>query len=769
MSDAQPPKTAPLASSGDPAGSTSASAPAPLPSAAERSQRMRELWISMVVAAVLGALLLLPPIAGRTQGLGDSGLFLLLNAVTVAAILLLGFLIARNFWKLFGERRRGILGSNLDLKFAAAFVLIVVVTAAGLYGVSAFLMAQSIDQWFSVRVDAALEQSGEVAESSYEATAKRALFHAEHLASKIAGDGLLEAAAAGDLQRFVGEKQRELNLGVVEVFAADGAELVSSVNPEIPAMNFSRPGSDLVRAGIEGESSWHLEEVGSGDVIRAVVPIVAPARPGQTLGAVVVNSFIPFAQARKVANIRAILDDYRALQPTAGHIRSAYLLELLLAFLVILMLATWLGFRLARGVTGPIRALAEGTEEVARGNLDVVVERSSDDELGFLVQSFNRMIQDLRDARTRVERSNTELERRGRYMETVVGTIGAGVMSLDADGRIHTINPAARRHLGIPAAAEVVGRKVSEVGRAPELQAALERLEGKLRPGVRDSIRRQVQVTSGDDVATLLVTLQVLSGEASERTGSVVVFDDYTQLVKVQRMEAWREVARRIAHEIKNPLTPIQLSAQRIRRRFGERLAGDSDDARVFDECLAAIVNHVGSLELLVDEFSNFARLPSANPRPDDLNRIVADAVASYHGTEGVHFEADLDGDLPTLDLDRDQIRRALTNLIDNAIAAVRERDAASPARRSGRVTLRTAHDRARRSVHLEVCDDGVGISRGDRRRIFEPYYSTKREGTGLGLAIVSRIVADHRGYVRVHDASPSGTRFVVELPVRGA
>jgi two-component system nitrogen regulation sensor histidine kinase NtrY len=769
MPDDLPRRIAALASPERPPSPASpAEPPAPL-SAAERSRRRRELWISVVVAAVVGALLLLPPIAGLTQGVGDSGLFLLLNAVTVAAILGLGFLIARNFWKLVGERRRGILGSNLDLKFAAAFVLVVVVTAAGLYGVSAFLITQSIDKWFSVRVDAALEQSGEVAESSYEATAKSALFHAEHLASKIAREGLLDPAAAEELERFVAEKQRELNLGVVEVFAADGQERVSAINPEIPAMNFSRPGSGLVQAGLQGESSWRLEEVGSGDVIRAVVPIVAPARPGQKLGAVVVNSFIPFAQARKVANIRAILDDYRALQPTAGHIRSAYLLELLLAFLVILMLATWLGFRLARGVTGPIRALAEGTEEVARGNLDIVVERSSDDELGFLVQSFNRMIQDLRDARTRVERSNAELERRGRYMETVIGTIGAGVMSLDADGRISTLNPAARRYLGIPAAAEVVGHKVSELARAPELQAALERLEGRLRPGVRDSVRRQVQVSSGDDVATLLVTLQVLSSEASERTGSVVVFDDYTQLVKVQRMEAWREVARRIAHEIKNPLTPIQLSAQRIRRRFGERLAGDAEDARVFDECIAAIVNHVGSLELLVDEFSNFARLPSADPRPDDLNRIVADAVASYDGTDGVHFEADLDDDLPMLDLDRDQIRRALTNLIDNAVAAVRERDAASPVRRDGRVTLRTAHDAARRSVQLEVRDDGVGISHEDRRRIFEPYYSTKRQGTGLGLAIVSRIVADHRGYVRVHDASPSGTRFVVELPVRGA
>ena len=449
-------------------------APPPLP-AAERRRRVREFWIGVVVAAVLGALLLLPPITGLTQGVGDSGLFLFLNAFTVMLILLLGFLITRNFWRLVGERRRGILGSHLNLKFAVAFVLIALLTTSGLFIVSAFFIAQSIDKWFSVQVDRALEQSGEVAESYYESTAQSALFYGEHIALRIAHDRFLAAGAAEELASFVREKQREYNLGVVEVFAANGEELVSAINPEIPAMNFSRHDSDLVRSGLHGGATWRAEEVGSGDVIRAVVPIASPSRPGEMLGAVVVNSFIPFSQARKVASIRTTLDEYRILQPTAGHIRSAYLLELLLAFLVILMLATWMGLRLAKGVTGPIRALAEGTAEVARGNLDVVVERSSDDEVGFLVQSFNRMTHDLRDARTRIERSNAELERRRRYMETVVGTIGAGVVSLDAE-RSHPhdqpVGGALSRH---PARDEVIGRKIADVARRPELLDLLDR------------------------------------------------------------------------------------------------------------------------------------------------------------------------------------------------------------------------------------------------------------------------------------------------------
>jgi two-component system nitrogen regulation sensor histidine kinase NtrY len=734
----------------------------PLP-VAERRRRVREFWISVVVAAVLGALLLLPPITGLTRGVGDSGLFLFLNAFTVMLILLLGVLIVRNFWKLVGERRAGILGSHLNLKFAAAFVLIALVATSGLFIVSAFFIAQSIDKWFSVQVDSALEQSGDVAEAYYESTARSALFYGERIAEGITRDRTTLAGAAEEVANFVREKQREYNLGVVEVFAANGEELVSVVNPEIPAMNFSRHDSDLVNVGLRGGTTWRAEEVGSGDVIRAVVPIVSPLRRGELLGAVVVNSFIPFSQARKLASIRTALDEYRKLQPTAGHIRSAYLLELLLAFLVILMLASWMGLRLAKSVTGPIRDLAEGTAEVARGNLDIVVERTSDDEVGFLIQSFNRMTHDLRDARSGIERSNAELERRRRYMETVIGTIGSGVVSLDAAGRIHTINPSAESYLNIPPGSEVIGRKIADVARRPEL---LDLLAGKLQSLARDSVRQQVRVPIGDAVATLLVTLEVLRGDSGEPLGTVVVFDDLTQVVKVQRMEAWREVARRIAHEIKNPLTPIQLSAQRIRRRFRERIEGDPADVMVFDECVDSISSHVESLKVLVDEFSNFARLPAAEPKPDDLNRIVADTVASYEGTEGVEFQTDLDAKLPAVDLDREQIRRALTNLIDNAIAAVHKNGGAAAG--SGRVQLRTAHAPALQSVRLEVADDGVGVGPHDRRRIFEPYFSTKPQGTGLGLAIVSRIVADHRGFVRVHDAAPRGTRFVVELPVRG-
>jgi len=743
----------------------------PLPPA-ERRRRRRE---AVLAVAVIGAIATVFTVEQRISSVGASGpvgdgaLFLFLNAVNVILIGVLVFLIGRNLVKLVFERRRGLLGSHLNARFVLSFLLIATVPTAALFAVSAFFVTSSIDTWFSLQVDDALEKSRGVADAFYEDSTGDALFYGHRIAEQIQADRLLGEGDRQRLRQLVQSKQREYNLGVVEVFSATGEELVAASNPEIPAANFSRPESDLVRSALSGVQTSSISELGGADVIRAAVPIPSSLHPDATVGAVVVNTVVPRSLARQVADIRATLDEYRQLQPNAGHIRSVYLLELLLISLVVLLLATWWGLRMAKGVTGPIRSLVEGTAEVARGNLDVVVEGPFEDEVGFLVRSFNQMTHDLREARTGLERSNAELDQRRRYMEIVLRNIGAGVVSVDAEGRISTINPAAQRLLGVPPGMGVAGRKIEEVLTRPEHLELVQDLAAQLRPGVRESIRRQVQIPSGDEVLTLLVSLTLLQDEDGRRLGMVLVFDDYTQLVKVQRMAAWREVARRIAHEIKNPLTPIQLSAQRIRRRFRDRVAASGADERVFDECVETITSHVESLKLLVNEFSTFARLPTAQPRPDDLNRLVADTAASYADTEGVTLHTELDETLPSVELDREQLRRALTNLVENAVAAIRA-DAAErgvPAR--GRIWLHTVHEPLLGTARVEVVDDGPGIRPEDRRRVFEPYFSTRRGGTGLGLAIVSRIVADHHGYIRVHENRPRGTRFLLELPVRGA
>ncbi len=745
-----------------------ASAP-PLPDA-ERRRRRRDLVITVAVLVAIAAIVLVErevAVLPELLPFGGSLIFLALNALLVVLIVLLVYLIGRGFVKLIFERRTGTLGSHLNLKFVLALFLVAAVPMAVQYLVSSSFITASINAWFGLQMDRAIEDSGDVAEAYYDAWSGNARHFGEQLALQITRERLLREDNRDALEAFLHEKQREYHLGVVQVFPFASSEpLATLVNPEIPDAAFVKRESGLVTAALAGEERTLVESTGTeiGDVIRSAVPIRSsdPVRPDEVVGAVVVNHLVPHPLVYKVEKIKSAVEEYRAIQPFAGRIAGIYRLVLLLFSLVIGLFALWWGLRMAKGVTTPIRALAEGTEKVARGDLDVVIESTSDDEIGLLVKSFNQMTGDLREALSGLEASNTELDQRRRQMETVLRNVDAGVVAVDAEDCITTLNPAAQRLLGVLPGTDLLGRKVAEVGLPAEVFEVMRGLEAQTRAGIRESVRQQVQLStpSGDDLLTLVVSLSLLQDDDGRTLGSVFVFDDYTQEVRAQRMAAWREVARRIAHEIKNPLTPIQLSAQRIRRRFGDRLGDTPEERQVLDECVDTITSHVDGLKVLVNEFSNFARLPQARPRPDDLNQLVHEAISSYAESEGARFDTDLDPTVPKVDLDRDQLRRVLTNLIDNARAAVGE---------TGSIEVRTVYDTPLETVRLEVADDGEGIRPEDRRRIFEPYYSTKDHGTGLGLAIVSRIIADHHGYIRVHDNKPHGTRFIIELPVSSA
>jgi two-component system nitrogen regulation sensor histidine kinase NtrY len=361
----------------------------------------------------------------------------------------------------------------------------------------------------------------------------------------------------------------------------------------------------------------------------------------------------------------------------------------------------------------------------------------------------------LKQTNEEVTRSNQELEERRRYMETVLKNVTAGVISVDRAGILTTVNKSAERLLGINAR-EVLGKNFREVLRSVHLDI----VKGMLRDMViskQDSIRKQVTIPLRDTQLTLMMNLTVLKDENDEFMGTVVVFDDLTQLIKAQRMAAWREVARRIAHEIKNPLTPIQLSAQRLRKRYLDRFDGDD---QVFDQCTGMIITSVDEMKTLVDEFSSFARMPAAQPVPSNLAEIAREALSLYEGSHrSIRFGFRADDDLPLLPLDRDQIKRVFINLLDNAVAAI-EGD--------GRIDLDVSYNRDLRMAVCVVADTGTGIAAEDKSRLFEPYFSTKKSGTGLGLAIVNTIITDHHGFIRVRDNQPRGTRFVIELPVGG-
>jgi two-component system nitrogen regulation sensor histidine kinase NtrY len=456
----------------------------------------------------------------------------------------------------------------------------------------------------------------------------------------------------------------------------------------------------------------------------------------------VVDYFVPRSISKRASQISQSYEGYKYLTFLKAPVKNSYILTLFLITLVLILAATWCGIYLSRGITVPIQKLAEGTHEVAQGNWDYQIESGGDDEIGVLVNSFNHMTGDLK-------RIKLELERRGKVVEMLLANIAAGVVSLDPAGKITTWNKAAEKMLGV-AAADAVGKPYQEIFRAEPLRAIRDIVESV--KGDR-SIEREIKIPLPQQVLTLVLSVAALRDDDGSSLGMMLFLEDITQIQQVQRMEAWREVARRIAHEIKNPLTPIQLSAERLRKRYAAML---DDDGAILDNCTSTIIQQVDELKHLVNEFSQFARLPSAQLLPNDLNEIVNEALFLFkEGHNGVDFQFS-GGPIPRVELDREQIKRVLLNLLDNAVAAVEE---------NGEIKLSTAYDPRRGMVRLEIADNGCGLAADIRAKIFEPYFSTKENGTGLGLTIVSQIIEDHRGYIRALPNHPRGTRFTIELP----
>ncbi|MCK5914007.1 MAG: HAMP domain-containing protein, partial [Desulfuromusa sp.] len=431
----------------------------------------------------------------------------------------------------------------------------------------------------------------------------------------------------------------------------------------------------------------------------------------------------------------------------------------LLIALIIIFLATWFGFHLARSITVPIQELATATTKVASGNLDIQLQTRSTDEIGTLVNAFNKMTADLRQGRIEVvsanqelQNSNLELDRRRDYMEIVLANVTAGVISIDRSGHLTTINKSAENLLHFNAE-KMLGKDFREVIPGSYMPQIMELLKD-LFYSERGTVRQQVTIPIGNEKYTLMLNLTTLRDKQNNFLGTVIVFDDLTQLYKAQRMAAWREVARRIAHEIKNPLTPIQLSAQRLRKRYLKNFA---DDDHVFDDCTKMISDQVDELKNLVNEFSSFARMPATKPSINNLNEVITECLTLYkEAHKDISFQLSLDQHLPNTKFDREQIRRVIINLLENSVAAISG---------IGTIQLESIYNQELQIITLTVADSGRGIPSDDKARLFEPYFSTKKTGTGLGLAIVSTIIADHNGYIRVRDNSPQGSIFIIELP----
>jgi PAS domain S-box-containing protein len=439
--------------------------------------------------------------------------------------------------------------------------------------------------------------------------------------------------------------------------------------------------------------------------------------------------------------------DYDRLAASRKETRRFYLQLLFLITLFVLFVAVWVALFLARQITAPVSALLEAARAVRSGDLSWRVQVAATDELATLVRAFNEMTQDL-------QANRDELERRRRFIEAVLESIPSGVISLGHDMTVLLVNSAMRQIL--PEQTIEPGMRLTDLipgGRAGEFLRLLKRAR---RTG---GASRQFEVDTPQGTRHLSLTVAAL--EASTTSGFVLVVEDTTDILRAQRAAAWHEVARRIAHELKNPITPIALSAERILRQI-EKAPPPPEVRRIIAECCATIHREVDSVKNLVDAFAQFARFPEAQLEPGDVNAVVEEALAVFEGRlEGITVRRRLEQELPPVALDREQFKRALVNLIDNAAEAMSE----SPVRELLVETRAVPGD----AVEVEVADTGCGISTEDKEKLFLPYFSTKKRGTGLGLAIVSHIVSEHHAQIRVEDNVPAGARFIIELPAAAA
>jgi two-component system nitrogen regulation sensor histidine kinase NtrY len=521
--------------------------------------------------------------------------------------------------------------------------------------------------------------------------------------------------------------------------------------PEVPPLSL-----ELLERGIKDRNEAStIHQFESGNLVRVIYPVGR----GKVQGAVVVSTFIPLSLISKMDDIAAAYEDFRDVNPLEYPIKSIYLIILVLMTLTILLGATWFGFYLARQLSVPLEELGQAAQRVADHDYRQLKLTSGSREINELVSSFNQMTSKLETSEREVQEANQSLHQtlarlneHSRYIEVVLSTVSTGVISIDPEGKITMINRHAAKLLETPSE-RLVGKPLSKVLQA-EYYQILENMIQQMRLHQAESIQREVRFQIRGRSIPLQMTLSFLTDENHLEIGKVMVFDDLTPVLGAQRAAAWTEVARRIAHEIKNPLTPIKLSAERLEKKFGHQI---QDVA--FHECIRQIVDQVDSLKNLVNEFNQFARLPQSNPMPDNLNKVIGEALVLFqsHKNAGIDFKAD--AELPIFIFDPDQIRRIINNLVDNAVAAI-------ATSKTGQIVIRTHYDSVLKIARIEVEDNGPGIPHNVRERIFEPYVTTKHQGTGLGLAIVKRMVEDHHGFIRAFSDGHSYTRFVIELPV---
>ncbi|OFZ31456.1 MAG: PAS domain-containing sensor histidine kinase [Bdellovibrionales bacterium RIFCSPHIGHO2_01_FULL_40_29] len=713
----------------------------------ELSKRKREIFFIFALSILLAFLIGVEVYIFRSgQNLPSSYVLFFIGLVNVNLILvlLLLFLIFRNVVKVFIERRSKIFGSSLKSKLIVSFVSFSVIPTLLVFIISVFYLNSSFEKWFSQRMLSVLRNASEVIDTFIANEKKRGYEYARLSIKQVKG-----AADASRLNKL--EQIRALyKLDAIEYYDSLVADRLVSQDPElnsdiVPSLNF-----EFLQRGLVGRDEASIIQIfGDYNLLRLMVPV----DKNSDSGVIVVTKFLNLTPGSKFDDIVGAYQEFHNNSLVEYPLKSIYFIMLIVMTLVILFAAVWFGFYLARQLSIPLVQLGRATKRVAAGDYSPLEISSGSEEISSLIGNFNQMITNLSSSELELQQTLKNLNQYTRYVEIVLKNVSAGVISVDMNGQIATMNRRAGELLQVDPT-QFTGKHIRTT-MSDENYKLFSNIVKFMQENSLMSLQKEQRIQVGQDTIPLSIHISLLVDENKAEIGRIMVFDDMTPIVNAQRAAAWTEVARRIAHEIKNPLTPIRLAAERIAKKFGGQI---QDPA--FSDSIKMIVNQVDDMRLLVNEFSQFARLPQIKPVPAQINDVVKNTAQIYVDNHPqVAFDISLDSTLPEFKFDPDQIRRVLVNLIENAIDAVHKDE-------SPQVKIYTHYDSRLKVLKISISDNGVGIPHRDRVRIFEPYYSTKEKGTGLGLPIVKSIIEDHSGVIRALENSPKGTSMVIELPI---
>ena len=725
-----------------------------------QGRRKKELILILIIILTVGILTYLETRVtsfGNDFPLSSTVLMFILINTNLLLLLTLLLLVFRNLAKLYYEKRDNLLGSKLKTRLVTAFIVLALLPTTVLFFFSIHFISTSIAFWFNIPVEQTLDSAIVVGQKLYEYIEDKNEFYAKRAAFQIESRDLLNEKNQDKLIRYTQITQRAFNRHAVEVYTPNAKRVSLSLANELDNLHFGLLSSDDLTDIPTGQFSNTISQnVPEGEFLRTIASIPFGTPPKKARAFIVITTLMAPDLSKNLQTIVKGMEEYHQLKMAKKPARTTYYIALSIVALLVVFCAVWFGFQMAKSITIPIMKFAEGTQRVTDGDLNYQIDFDTDDEIGILIKSFNSMTKELAAGRQQIAMSeeilkhqNAELEKSRRYIEIVLKNISAGVISVDNHGVVTTINTAAESMLDINAK-EILDQSYKDILKGEYLQIA-DKIYEKAALG-QETIDIPLSATVSGTPKHFSLTFNTLKDDTNRNVGAVLVFDDVTELEKAQRMAAWREVARRIAHEVKNPLTPIKLSAQRLKRKYGKQINDD-----IFTSCADTIVEHVDLIRNLVNEFSTFAKFPDANVSRCNIENIILETIALYReGLENVDIQSRFSPDIPILNLDHQHMKQAFINLIDNAVSAVKKK---------GTIFIDVSYDEFLKIVRIEIADDGKGISDKEKTRLFEPYFSTKKSGMGLGLAIVNSIISDHNGVIRVQDNKPRGAKFIIELP----